>query len=161
MDHQLRFIESLRYSKWETLWEALRRQNISGQLIWILQYLYHNQTGVVRDGAGDSRTFDIFSGVRQGCVLSPRLFCAALEMAMSEWRFANPQGGIDLEDCMLRLPELRFADEVLIFANTREEVENLLDSLVRHLAVAELVLNTSKAVALTTEAQPPSFIQVG
>ena len=146
---------------WETLWEALRRQNISNQLIWILQCLYHNQTGVVRDGAGDSRTFDIFSGVRQGCVLSPRLFCAALEVAMSEWRLANPHGGVDLGDAMPRLLDLRFADDILIFANTKEEVQNLLDSLVRHLATAGLVLNTSKTVALTTEAQPPSFIQVG
>ena len=37
-------------------------------------------------------------------------------------------------------------------------MQNLLDSLVRHLATAG---NTSKTVALTTEAQPPSFIQVG
>ena len=146
---------------WETLWEALRRQNISNQLIWILQCLYHNQTGVVRDGACDSRTFDIFSGVRQGCVLSPRLFCAALELAMSEWRLANPHGGVDLGDDMPHLLDLRFADDILIFANTKGEVQNLLDSLVRHLATAGLVLNTSKTLALTTEAQPPSFIQVG
>ena len=99
-------------------------------MIWILQCLYHNQTGVVRDGAGDSRTFDIFSGVRQGCVLSPRLFCAALELAMSECRLANPHGGVDLGDAMPRLLDLRFADDILIFANTKEEVQNLLDSLV-------------------------------
>ena len=47
------------------------------------------------------------------------------------------------------------------FANTKEKAQNLLDSLVRHLAAAGLMLNTSKTVALTTEAQPPSFIQVG
>ena len=123
--------ESLDLSKafdtvnWETLWEALRRQNTSNQLIWIFQCLYHNQTGVVRDGAGDSRTFDIFSGVRQGCVLSPRLFCAALELAMSEWRLANPHGGVDLGDAMPRLLDLRFADDILIFANTKEEVHRL------------------------------------
>ena len=101
--------------KWDTLWDALRRQNISHQLIWILQCFYHDQTSVVCDGAGASRKFDILCGVRQGCVLSPRLFCAALELAMSEWRAANPQGGIDLADVLVRLPDLRFADDVLIF----------------------------------------------
>jgi len=100
-------------------------------------------------------------GVRQGCVLSPRLSCAALELAMSEWRLANPHGGVDFGDAMPRLLNLRFADDILLFANTKEEVQNLLDSLVRHLAAAGLVLNTSKTVALSTEAQPPSFIQVG
>ena len=146
---------------WDTLWEALRRQNLSDQLIWILQCLYHDQTGVVCDGAGASRKFDILSGVRQRCVQSPRLFCGALELAMSEWRAANPLGGIDVGDDMVRLLDLRFADDVLIFANTKEEAQNLLDSLVRHLAAAGLMLNTSKTLALTTEAQPLSFIQVG
>ena len=47
-------------------------------------------------GAGDITTFDIFSGVRQACVLSSWLVCAAFELAMSDWRLANPQGGMDL-----------------------------------------------------------------
>ena len=80
---------------------------------------------------------------------------------MSAWRAANPQTGIDLGDDMVRLLDLRFADDVLIFANTMEEAQNLLDSLVRHVAGAGLMLNTSKTVALTTEGQPPSFVQVG
>ena len=86
MDHQFGFHLSKAFEteKSETLWEPLRRQDISSQLIWIFGYLYHNQTSVIRDGAGDSRKFDILSGVRQQCVLSPRLFCAALELAMSE-----------------------------------------------------------------------------
>ena len=62
---------------------------------------------------------------------------------------------------MVRLLDLRFADDVLIFANTMEEAQNLLDSLVRHVAGAGLMSNTSKTVALTTEGQPPSFVQVG
>ena len=131
------------YRRPSTLWEALRRQNTSYQLVWILQSLCHNQTGVVRDGA-DDRKFDLFSGVRQGCVLSPRLFCAALELTMCEWRAANPQAGMDLGDDMLRLLDVRFADDVRIFGTTKEEVQNLLDSLVRHLAAAGLKLNTSK-----------------
>ena len=146
---------------WETLWEALRRQNISNQSIWILQCLDHNQTGVVRDGAGDSRTFDIFSSVREGCALTPRLFCAAFELAMSEWRLANPHGRVDLGDVMPRLLDLRFAGDIFIFLKTKEEAQKLLDNLVQHLATAGLVLNSSKTMALTTEAQPPSFIQVG
>ena len=62
---------------------------------------------------------------------------------------------------MVRLLDLPFADDVLIFANTKEKAQNLLDSLVRHLAAAGLMLNTPKTVALTTEAQPPSVSQVG
>jgi len=38
---------------------------------------------------------------------------------MSEWRLANPHGGVDLGDAMPRLLDLRFADDILIFANTK------------------------------------------
>ena len=137
----------------------MRRQNISNQLIWILQCIYHNQTSVVRDSAGDSGTFDIFSAVRQRCVLSPQLLCAALELAMSEWRLTNPHGGIDLGDA---LPRLQMTSLFCRIRWKRCKIYiNLLDGLVRHLATAGLVLNTSKTVALTKEAQPPSFIQFG
>ena len=66
------------------------------------------------------------------CILEKQNFRQFL--AMSEWRFANPQGGIDLDDGVFRLLDVRFADDVLIFANTREEVQDILDSLMRHLA---------------------------
>ena len=49
---------------------------------------------------------------------------------MSDWRFANPESGMDLEDNMVRLFDLRFADDVILFA------KNLLDGLMRHLAAA-------------------------
>ena len=58
----------------------------------------------------------------QGCVLSPRLFCAALELAMPQWKLANPQNGVNLGADMFPLLDLGFADNVLIFANTKEEV---------------------------------------
>ncbi len=38
-------------------------------------------------------------------------------------------------------------------------MQNLLNTLMRHSAAAGLVLNSSKTVPLTTEAQPPFFIQ--
>ena len=83
----------------EPLWEALRGQNISHQLIWTLQCFYHNQTGDVHHGAGDSRKFDT--------------------------------GGMDLGDDMFHLLDLRFADDVLTFANTKEAGQNFLDKFVR------------------------------
>ena len=61
------------------------------------------------------------AGVRQGC---------ALGLAMSKWRFANPQGGIGLGDRVRRLLDLRFADDILIFAYRKDKVQNVVDSLV-------------------------------
>ena len=62
---------------------------------------------------------------------------------MSEWRVANPQSWIDPGDDMFRLLDLCFADDVRSFANTKEDAQNVLESLVLRLAAARSMLNTS------------------
>ena len=36
--------------------------------------------------------------MRQGCVLSPRLFCSVLQLAMEDWRCNVSNNGVDLGD---------------------------------------------------------------
>ena len=74
---------------------------------------------------GRNDQFPITGGVRQGCVLSPRLFCAVLEFAMRKWMHAVGQAGIDLMDGGPNLFDLRFADDILIFARSRHELGQL------------------------------------
>ena len=101
----------------------------------MIQNLYRDQQGQVVGSNGCSRSFAIHGGVRQGCVLSPRLFCSVLEMSMANWRD-------EME---------RFADDILIFG--------LLDKLVENVSAVGLQLNTQKTKVLTTQAQPPSQLQ--
>jgi hypothetical protein len=61
---------------------------------------------------------EINAGVRQGCVLSPRLFCAALQEAMRSWRNAEERNGLNLQGGLQHLLDLRFADDILLFAET-------------------------------------------
>ena len=70
---------------------------------------------------GRSRNFTITAGVKQGCVLSPRLFSATLEWALRGWKSASRGAGIDLRDGLPNLMELRFADDILLFANCGPE----------------------------------------
>ena len=108
---------------WNALWSALREHGISEHLIWVLQCVYYGQTGVVRERDVDSCGFDIRGGVRQGCVLSPRLFSAVLEMALSSWRAKMEAEGLSLEDGLRPLLDLRFADDILVFCvDSRESL---------------------------------------
>ena len=80
---------------WQAMWRALETHGVSQHLIWILQLLYDNQRGQVGTDTAESREFDIHRGVRQGCVLSPRLFCSVLEWALNKWRMRVRAEGID------------------------------------------------------------------
>ena len=66
---------------WPALWAALHDQGVSEHCIWLLQHIYDQQIGEVVGEWGRSRNFAITAGVKQGCVLSPRLFSATLEWA--------------------------------------------------------------------------------
>ena len=83
---------------WPSLWEALRAHGVSEHLIWLTQCLYADQVGVVEGHSSYSKEFPIQAGVRQGCVLSARLFASALEWAMSSWKEDTEGMGICLDD---------------------------------------------------------------
>ena len=125
-----------------------------------MQNLYTGQVGQIHGDTGDSRVFPITAGVRQGCVLSPRLFTAILQWAMQKWRqrVENSACGIDLEDGGSKLLDLRFADGVLLFARSKFEAIFMLETLMEELAYVGLCLNAGKTVALTNEAQPPQCL---
>ena len=111
---------------WPALWAALFEQGVPEHLIWVLQRVYYGQHGEIVGDFGRSDQFPITGGARQGCVLSPRLFCAVLEFAMRKWRHAVGQAGIDLMDGGPNLLDLRFADDILIFARSRHELGQLI-----------------------------------
>ena len=129
---------------WPALWAALLEQGVSEHLIWILQRVYYGQHGEIVGNFGQSDQFPITGGVRQGWVLSPRLFCAVLEFAMRKWRHAAGQAGIDLMDGGPNLLDLRFADDIIICARSRHELGQLVDSLTIHLEQVGLLLNADK-----------------
>ena len=66
--------------------------------------------------------------------------------------------GIDLEDGGEPLLDLRFADDILVFATSSQQAAYLLDELVVALADVGLILNEDKTKLLTTQTQPPKTI---
>ena len=143
---------------WDPFWRALRAHGVSEHMVWIIRQLYADQVGVIASESTCSNEFPISAGVRQGCVLSAKLFTSAMEWAMSSWKQKIQHLGIDLGDGGEHLTNLRFADDLLLFAYSEEEVCLLLDALVSELLKVGLVLNAKKTKALTTMAQAPAAI---
>ena len=109
---------------WPTLWVALREPGVPEHLVRLLENAYAEQFGGVMGEWGKSRSFSITGGVRQGCVLMPRLFrfSAVLQCALQQWRTEIGHAGFDLGDNLGNLVDPCFADDILLFANSGPEV---------------------------------------
>ena len=66
----------------EVIVGSLRLHGASPLLIWLLQMTYAIQKSQVVTDNEKGHEFDICAGLRQGCLLSPRLFCSVLQLAM-------------------------------------------------------------------------------
>ena len=103
---------------WNALWLALCEHGVSSHMVWILQKLHVDQHGEVTGQGRNSRTFQINAGVRQGCVLNPKMLLSVLHWAMSKWRrwAEGCSFGFDLGD---GLPPLWISDLQMIFCYSR------------------------------------------
>eukprot|EP00438_Fugacium_kawagutii_P018891 Skav221137 [mRNA] locus=scaffold233:687899:688318:+ [translate_table: standard] len=77
---------------WNKLWLALHDHGVSEHLIWVMRCLYWQQVGCVQGTTETNENFPINAGVRQGRVLSPRLFSAVLSMGDAKVAFHSRIG---------------------------------------------------------------------
>ena len=129
------------------LFDVLRQQGIGEGSLSLLQLLYKHQYGVIGD-----HSFLISRGVRQGDVLSPILFNAALEHAMCKWkkRLVGKGFALDENKTSPRLTNIRYADDLLLFAQSEQELIMMIETLIEVLEEYGLELNTSKTKILST-----------
>ena len=126
------------------LWEALSAQGVPQTYIHFLQKLYHNQSGVVQTDCL-SKPFVIGRGTRQGDPISPILFNSALEALMrklcEKWR-SKGKLGVSIRN--RRLTNLRFADDLLLFAPSLRGAKQMLSDLVSEAAQLGLKVHETK-----------------
>ena len=75
-------------------------------------------------------------------------------MALKKWRETLQDGGLNFGDGGIPMLDLRFADDILLFATSSVEAARMVDALVTCLKEVGLALNASKTKSLTTQAQP-------
>ena len=78
------------------LWKTLKEMGIPDHLICLLRNLYAGQEATVRTGHGTTDWFQIRTGVRQGCLLSPCLFNLYAEYITRNAGLEETQAGIKI-----------------------------------------------------------------
>ena len=105
------------------LWEILKEMEIPDHLTCLLRNLYADKEATVRTGHGTTDWFQIGKGVRQGCILSPRLLNLNAEYIMRNAGLDEAQAGIKI--AVRNTNNLRYADNTTLMAES-EELKNLL-----------------------------------
>ena len=130
------------------LMRALEDAGVPHGYTILIKSLYYEQFGQIGEF-----TFDISRGVRQGDILSPILFNTALEYIIRRWKAGLDSAGLPLtvDGSTTYLTNVRFADDLLVFGKSLEEVGQNFERLIANLASAGLGMNPSKTKVLTTD----------
>ena len=106
------------------LWKILQEMGIPDHLTCLLRNLYAGQEAAVRTGHGTTDWFQIGKGVHQGCIWSPCLFNLYGEYIVRNAGLEEAQAGIKIAG--KNINNLRYADGVILMAESEEELKSLL-----------------------------------
>ena len=150
-----------------SLWTALAEQGITPNYIQLLTRLYTHQSGQVQTDT-TSREFDIQRGTKQGDPLSSLLF-----NAVSESIFRRLQQKWQRRGCGIHLApppdtaltNLRFADDVLLFATSLPQLKTMIGELAEEARSTGLELHPDKTkilhnVSRRKPQQQPDYVQI-
>ena len=112
---------------------------IPDHLICLLRNLYAGQEATVRTGHGTTDWFQIRKGVHQGCILSPCLFNL---FNMRNAGLEEAEAGIKIVG--KNINNLRYADDIILMAESEEELKSLLMKVKEESENVGLKLNIQK-----------------
>ena len=111
--------------EWKKMFETLRRLGVTYNDRRAIYNVYRKQTAVIRVGDAEEEA-QIRKGVRQGCNLSPAIFNAYIEEAMTEWKEAV-NTGVNVGGVIVNT--LRFADDIAVLAESENDLQEMLQKM--------------------------------
>ena len=137
----------------DAMWIKLINSGISSKIVTIIKSIYRKITASIKLNSDISSCFDICLGLKQGEPLSPLLFVIFINDVRQQLQ-NGPEGtieGIDLERLCFFV--LLFADDMVLFSNSPDELQILLNRLYSYSTYWGLNVNTSKTKICIFEKQ--------
>ena len=135
------FTKALDYVVRDILWYKLIKLGVRGKILNVIMSVYKHVKSRVKLDCSIGIGFECKLGVRQGDCLSPFLFVMYLNDLEDEF-YLKGSTGVDIG--MLKFFLLLYADDIIIFANTAQELQINLDILAEYCNRNRLVVNTGK-----------------
>ena len=111
----------------QTIWNILLHYGVPNKIVSIIRKLYEGFSCQVIHNGRLSDEFEISSGVRQGCLLSPLLFLVVLDW-VTRTAYANSGKGIQWT-LMSKLEDLDFADDLALLTHRLRDMQDKITAL--------------------------------
>ena len=125
----------------DNLWYKLLTLGIRGNMFCIIKNMFDKVKSRVQNNIELSDCFDCHRGVRQGEILSPFLFSMYVN-ALEDTLFLHGADCVNIETLKLFL--LMYADDIVIFAESPEDMQNNLNIHEMYCKKWNLTVNTNK-----------------
>ena len=123
----------------EVLWQLIRHYGIPDKFISIIKNTYSEmQSKIIHEGKL-TEPFEITTGVRQGCLLSPLLFLLPVT--------SNRRNGIQ-RTLIEQFDDLDFADDIALLSHNQQQMQDKLTQVERRAAETGLIISTKKTKVL-------------
>ena len=114
---------------------------MNGRFLRFLQSIYYRNMCRVKVNGHISEEFQVHTGLRQGCVLSPLLFSLHINSAVK--RLKEEQYGVQCGDAIV--PGMLFADDICLVASDVSGIKSSLDVLAKLCEVWRVKDNVAKS----------------
>ena len=143
----------------ETLWKLLRHYGIPAKIVTIITKFYDGFTAQVVHNGRLTDKFQMLTGVRQGCLLSPLLFLIAID-----WVTRQAYGASNKGICwqmMNTLEDLEFADDIALLTHRLQDMRCKIEDLRATGERVGLRVNASKTKLMKVMTKQEGTVHIG
>ena len=126
----------------EALWNILRMYGIPDKIIHLIENIHKDSECTVLGDAEPTALFKVKTGARQRCILSPILFCLAVDYVMKSHIAIS--SGIAWTGNNTRLGDLDFADDICLLNSSQLEMQEKTKVLSQQAAKIGIQINKKK-----------------
>ena len=139
----------------ETLWKLLRHYGVPQKIISLIRCTYQEMSCRIAHAGQLSDSFEVKTGVRQGCLLSPFLFLLVIDWIMKTTTM-DRRNGIQWR-LWTQLDDLDFADDLALLSHNHSQMQDKTTHLEATSAGTGLKINRKKTelMKINTTANTP------
>nr|KAG5705287.1 hypothetical protein BaRGS_010738 [Batillaria attramentaria] len=139
----------------EALWKLLRHYGVPWKIISLIRCTYQDMSCRIAHAGQLSESFEVKTGVRQGCLLSPFLFLLVINWIMKTTT-AGRKNGIQWT-LWMKLDDLDFADDLALLSHSHSQMQDKTTYLEATSAGTGLKINRKKTelMKINTTANTP------